>query len=315
MSGKTEIVYEPDTDIDIEEFKLEPTDTDEDAIAGKEDIDPLNIDQESMRTNETVKKRKITKVDNKDVYACDQCEYTGSQSALIYHKKAKHEGTRYPCDQCEHTSSHLGNLRRHKESKHEGIRYPCDRCEYTSSHLGNLRTHKESKHEGIRYPCDRCEYTFSQLGNLRKHKESKHVGIRYRCDQCEYTGSQSALMHHKRSKHEGIRYRCDQCEYTTSLLGNLKQHKDSKHKSRRYLCDQCEYTGSYSALILHKRSNHEGVRYPSDYNIAEHTSQTVEHSGEKRKHSDITAPNATKPFLRLELSQVYCLLNIFSSYF
>ena len=44
MSGKTEIVYEPDTDIDIEEFKLEPPDTDGDTIAGREDIDPLNID-------------------------------------------------------------------------------------------------------------------------------------------------------------------------------------------------------------------------------------------------------------------------------
>ena len=57
MSGKTEIVYEPDTDIDIEEFKLEPPDTDGDTIAGREDIDPLNTDQESQG-RDIVKKRK-----------------------------------------------------------------------------------------------------------------------------------------------------------------------------------------------------------------------------------------------------------------
>ena len=55
MSGKTEILYEPDTDIDIKEFKLETIYTDIDAIAGGEDFGPLNTDQESQGTSDEVK--------------------------------------------------------------------------------------------------------------------------------------------------------------------------------------------------------------------------------------------------------------------
>ena len=89
MSRKTEIAYEPDTDMDIEEFKMEPPDTEEDAFAGREDIDPLNTAQESIQTSESVKKR--NRVNNKDVYSCDQCEYAGARRALSDHKKSKHE--------------------------------------------------------------------------------------------------------------------------------------------------------------------------------------------------------------------------------
>ena len=132
MSGKTEIVYEPDTDIDIEEFKLEPTDTDEDAIAGGEDIDPLNTNLESQGTGDKAKKRK--RVESKDVRSCDMCEYTGTRTSLYHHKKSKHEGIQHPCDQCEYAGSQSA-LYHHKKSNHEGIKYPCGQCEYAATQL------------------------------------------------------------------------------------------------------------------------------------------------------------------------------------
>ena len=86
MSGKSEMVYEPDTDVDIEECKREPTDTDGDTIAGGEDIDPLNTDQESEGASDKVKTRK--RVGSNDEYSCDQCEYAGSRHQVYRHKKS-----------------------------------------------------------------------------------------------------------------------------------------------------------------------------------------------------------------------------------
>ena len=64
-------------------------------------------------TSET-KKRKKDDSDEmntkaKDVYPCDQCEYTGSRDALRKHKLSKHEGIRYPCDQCEYAATSVSD--------------------------------------------------------------------------------------------------------------------------------------------------------------------------------------------------------------
>ena len=219
MSGKTEIVYKPDTEIDIEEFKLEPTDTDEDAISGGEDIDPLHKDQESQGNSDKVNKRK--RAGSKDVYSCDLCDYTGARTPLYYHKKSKHEGIQYPCDQCEYAASELGNLHQHKQSKHEGIRYPCDQCEYAATQLSALKRHKQSKHKGIRYPRDQCEYDATGQGHLKQHKKAKHQGIRYPCDQCKYVASQlSSLKIHMITKHEDV-VTCEVCGFKGSKRSML----------------------------------------------------------------------------------------------
>ena len=169
MSGRTEIVYKPDPDMDIEEFKVEPLDISEEA--GKD------ADQESQGTSDNVMKR--LKVASSLVVSCDQCEYSGSKKQFRIHMK-KHEGIRYPCDQCEYTTTDLSVLKRHKKSKHEGFRYSCDQCEYTGTRK-QFRLHKR-KHEGFIYRCDQCEYAATDQSTLKRHKESKHEGIRYALD-------------------------------------------------------------------------------------------------------------------------------------
>ena len=89
---------------------------------------------------------KRKRLDSKDVYSCDQCEYTGSRAALKHHKESKHDGIRYPCNQCDYAATTSGSLKTHNESKHEGIRYPCDQCDYAATKLDKLKIHKESKH-------------------------------------------------------------------------------------------------------------------------------------------------------------------------
>ena len=210
----------------------------------------------SMDESSGIKKSKKVKeesengelnITNKAAYLCNQCEYTGSNSTVYYHKHSKHKGIRYPCDQCEYSATKLPNSNRHKESKHEGVRLPCDQCDFCAINSSHLKKHKESKHEGIRYPCDQCDYAATIPISLKRHKESKHEGIRYSCDQCEYTAThQGSVKNHKPSKHEGIRYPCDQCDYAATQHGNLKFHKKSKHS---------EVTIQSNSTILKRKVN------------------------------------------------------------
>ena len=57
----------------------------------------------------------------------------------------------------------------------------------------------------------------------------------------------------------------DQCDYIATHSGNLKIHKKSQHEGVRYPCDQCDYIATtYGHLKIHKENKHEGVRYPCD---------------------------------------------------
>ena len=114
-----------------------------------------NINMDDTSAN---KKRKIdgdseVNAKTKNVYSCDQCEYTGSRTALHKHKQSKREGIRYPCDQCEYAATRQGDLKKHKNSKHEGIRFPCDQCEYSATVQDSLKKHKQSIHEGMLCCC------------------------------------------------------------------------------------------------------------------------------------------------------------------
>ena len=91
---------------------------------------------------DTPKTKKRKRDDTKNIYLCDQCEYSGCKQALYQHQKSKHEGIKYPCDPCKYISNQKGNLEKHKQSKHEGIKYPCDQCEYVETLQRDLKLHK-----------------------------------------------------------------------------------------------------------------------------------------------------------------------------
>ena len=105
----------------------------------------VNINMDDTSVNKKMKVDGDSEVNAKtrDIYPCDQCEYTGSRDSLRKHKQSMHEGIRYSCDQCEYAGSRDA-LRKHKKSVHEGIRFPCDQCEYAATQSGMLKTHKES---------------------------------------------------------------------------------------------------------------------------------------------------------------------------
>jgi len=232
--------------------------------------------EENIKTVEQLQNTEVNMGDNPiqkpsrtqshgEMFTCDQCDYIGTQFALLCHKKSKHEvryrvHVIYSCDQCEYVATFKSHLKQHKESKHDGVRYPCNQCKYSAADQSTLRRHQKSKHEEVKYSCEQCEFIGSQSGLLR-HKKSKHEGVRYPCDQCEYVATRvSHLKQHKESKHEGVRYPCDQCKYSATDQSTLKRHKKSKHEGVKFTCDQCEYAATrYDYLKIHKKKKHSIV--------------------------------------------------------
>ena len=300
---RVEIVYDPDPNLDIQEFKLVP--------------EPQNIQIESDCES---KKQKLSKPGErrfscaqceyvtiiKDCllrhkkshhmlrFPCDKCDYKAfSKSGLKLHKESIHEGVRYRCDQCEHIAKNDQSLRYHKRSKHSVIKHLCDQCDYEAPTVGALKQHK-AKHDSFRYHCDQCDFGAVQMGHLKQHKASTHQGIRYPCDHCDYAAkSKESLKKHIIAIHEGIKLECDQCDFSTSHTRSLKRHKASKHEGMKYPCDQCAHSSTgawelklhiaskhegkihlcdkcdyvaYRADVLkqHKASKHDGVKYPCD---------------------------------------------------
>ena len=90
------------------------------------DMDESSEIKKSKRDNDD---RELNS-ENKEVYPCEQYEYTGSRRALYHHIRSKHEGIIF--DLCDYAATTLTNLKQHKEFKHEGIRYPCHQCEYAA---------------------------------------------------------------------------------------------------------------------------------------------------------------------------------------
>ena len=75
----------------------------------------------------------------------------------------------------------------------------------------------------------------------------------------------------------------------------MKNHKRSKHEGIRYPCDQCDYVGNYASnLKLHKRSTHEGIRYLCDQCENAATQHSDLKSHKKAKHGKETVMDSVK---------------------
>ena len=58
---------------------------------------------------------------------------------------------------------------------------------------------------------------------------------------------------------------CDNCEYKTTTKEYLRIHRRSIHDGIKYPCNKCDYKATQSSsLWQHNKSVHEGIRYPCD---------------------------------------------------
>ena len=207
---RVEIIYDPDLNIDIQEFNSSIV---MDVEAKEETHESFDEADDMIFENDIKEDSQASEIEPGDVvFPCDQCEYVAKTVAYLKRHKASkiHTANRYACDQCEYVAADVSKLKRHKQSIHDRIRYKCDDsdCDITYAQLAALKRHKESQHEGIKYLCDQCDYAANEKSRLKKHKASIHEGTRYPCDQCDYAATDNSILKmHKAYMHEGMRYR------------------------------------------------------------------------------------------------------------
>ena len=58
-----------------------------------------------------------------------------------------------------------------------------------------------------------------------------------------------------------VMYLCDQCDFQSVSKRYLIQHKKSVHEGVKFPCDQCEYKATEKGnLLRHLKSKHEGIK-------------------------------------------------------
>ena len=185
ISG-SETVNDRNKDIENIEFKSELIESDEENI-GREDIDPLNTNQESQITS--VGREVILKLEQDPLANVG----TVKEEMIEFEEQIdiKPEFKLEPIDITEVTVVVKEDIdllateqesqdivrKRKRENKDDRIRYACDECNLSCNNFSYLKLHKKSKHGGIRYPCDLCEYAAVDLCDIREHKGSKHKVI------------------------------------------------------------------------------------------------------------------------------------------
>ena len=231
---KTQIVYEEDKDIDIEEFKWEPIDIAHDISEG---LDPLNtVNQNSNESSENGTKRMLG---DKNRVACDLCEFEGTRPEFWQHMKSTHTSWGHSCSQCDYVTAYQTNLKQHTKSMHCGIRHPCDQCDYSTPDIGNLNKHRNSKHIGIKFPCDQCSFATTRHDTLKSHKRKKHGTVQAKglVDNL-LSNDQSMIKQNSIDSKEKdqvikeglpLQYSCAQCECVCVSVSMLESHKKLHH--------------------------------------------------------------------------------------
>ena len=173
---------------DSDEFKVEPEESDEEAMMDQESkiASGSHIKHEELITAAIVDIEHIKCEQSNNHLLCEFCDNASANPCnLNMSEKSRNEGILYPCDQCGYSASRLSTLKSHIDDNHEGIRYPCDQCEYSATRLDTLKSHINDDHQGILYSCDQCGYSVSRLEHLKLHIENIHSGFRYTSEQCD----------------------------------------------------------------------------------------------------------------------------------
>ena len=201
MSARTEILYEPDNNIDIEEFKLEPIDSHsaDELLVKEETLDiycdiskyddikqePKDFDQHFKReelvhdplkpgANIDIHKFKSEPVDPEffpEYLAKEEPDESYHDTSVFESNKC---GKQDPAEQMQRVAIV------HEPERNLGILETNLVPEQERNQ--KLSQHKISKSS---FSCDICEFVTHWKANLHKHKRSIHEGIRYPCNQCQ----------------------------------------------------------------------------------------------------------------------------------
>lgn len=194
-----------------------------------------------------VKKRKVK---------CNQCDWTGGQTGLNYHKKSKHLGVRFKCPHCEFRSPRTEYLSSHITSKHIKVVEKMIRDAATVPIEDGEIFEKQVAAE-IELEVNKAKFQKEEIGQdyphsssekLEKEETEKKEGAKenlqlseketgFKCSQCEWVvGTGNGLRYHQRTVHEGLKngkYKCNCCEFKSTSKSYMTNHMIVEHKGQK----------------------------------------------------------------------------------
>ena len=182
---------------------------------------------------------------SKDIYSCNLCDYTASNTKQIrahqiYHKGEETRIIGIGCKLCEENIEHI----RHKLPPRPFDYAECYLCkngtqhsehEYKTIHNSGipgkpnfLKTNRETEIE-----CSICKVKLLTKGERVKHYQKEHPGYKI--------------------------FNCQDCKYATNYLPNLNTHRSSMHERKVRQCPHCSYNSTWNTSFLEHMRNAHGL--------------------------------------------------------
>jgi len=130
-----------------------------------------------------------------------------------------------------------------------------------------------------------------QTAHLDKSDEHRKENNSLRSIENEDKNYSFLTDHFDTDSSEATTFNCDRCDYKTTRKEYLRIHKRSIHDGVKYPCNECDYKATQSSSLLqHKRSVHDGVKYQCaqcDYKAISPTKLNIH---VREKHEGIEYP-------------------------
>ena len=248
--------YLTEPEDNAEEEKSDTNDTnkeDEDTVSENPETQKVVLlkNHDGLDLENPLKKRKVQ---------CNQCDWTGVQTGLNYHKKSKHLGIRFKCPHCDFSSPRTEYLSSHIVSKHRKVvekkirdsaTLPIEDEEIFEKlvaaevELEVKKAKDKLEKEEIAqeyYPSngEKLDKQETEKKEAAKEKLEKDVSVKengFKCSQCDWVvGTGNGLRYHQRRVHEGLKngkYKCNYCNFKSTSKSYMTNHMMNEHKGQK----------------------------------------------------------------------------------
>ena len=216
---------------------------------GSEGIKNHEIENTTMKTEESEFEEKVRNIEEKRTFKCEieNCDFsTGHSSALRRHIKHTHELIRYDCSICSDVKT-IGRdgLRKHFYRNHKELSFVLR--EHPSYQISEEDLTKRPS-----FKCEICAFDARSAWRVRNHMNSEHPNSQ------ETISTLRVEAKAKEYFKEGDYYVCKSCDHRTQILDSLRMHIKRKHTEKS--CSFCDFKAKdYLSLKEHAVTQHEGI--------------------------------------------------------
>jgi len=199
----------------------------------------------------------------------------------------------YHCTECDYVGTDLITLNQHWKARHIEISYDCPVCPFTGPSKLDIKLHYVDKHHGLRFQCGYCDFNAPNPNTVKNHRLAVHVaGIGQLAaeEAARYAGGVKTEV--KKEKREYREYDPEDletlAEFQEFMRKNRKQSSKAASRGQSakrgqgakrgrprinaaadtdglFHCEDCDFVGTQkSTLYRHRKTKHDGVRYPCD---------------------------------------------------